>query len=56
MTRVARMSLLVTMEGVSKADGSVIEMMTVATDQMRLNVHHRNVIQSNNSNVRRNTA
>lgn len=51
MTLADLMSLRATMGDAFKVDGFVIEMMTVAMDLMRLNVHQQNVIQSSSSNV-----
>lgn len=44
------------MDAVSKAVGFAIVTTTAVTVPMRLNVYQPNVIQSNNSNVQRNTA
>lgn len=56
MTHVDQTSSPVTTEDVFKADGSAIEMTTVATVQMRQNVHHQNVIQSSSFSAPKNTA
>lgn len=54
MRLVGRMSLRAQMDDAFKADGCATEMMIVAMDPTRLNVHQQNVIRSSSSSVTKN--